>query len=1159
MNLSRHFWMLLACLGVTLASSLRAADTTNTASASRLLELAGQVEVRQANGVAWLAATNGQSLQPGDKLRTGAQSRAALQFSDRSVLRINERTTLEIQSPAGSEQRRFRVPSGSLFFFNRERPSTIEFETPVTTGAIRGTEFVLEVAEVTGASQLAVLDGRVSLTASGRSLEVQSGEVAQISATGALSKSPLIQARAAIQWAIHYPAVIRVADMGLELDDVRMLGNSLAAYTSGDLLSAAATAPRESHSRPQTRFLAALDLAVGRVDQSENRVKLLGNDDAVARALREIIHVTRDTPSAMMTRSGSLPTTASEWLARSYTQQQQLDLISARKSVENALSLDTQFAFAEVRLAELLFAMEDNRAALRSLDHALQVAPRFASGSALRGFILLEAGDLMAAAQAFDQAIALDAGLGNAWWGRGITAQRSGDKSAALTAFQTAAALEPQDASFRGTLGKAFSESGDRTLAEKEFRLSQELDPGNPTSWLYSALHQWQQNRRNRAVRELETSVELNDRRAVFRSRMLLDRDLAVRSASLAAIYDDAGLSEWGRRTASLAVLDDYANHSTHLFLAESYGQLQDLQRFDLRYETTRQSELLIANLLAPPASANLSQRVSQQDYLQFFDPRPFGVSTFSEYRSSGERVQSASAYGSLPGLSYALDTQLSWRRGMQPNDQSDRRDVSLQLKKNLTTQDDLYFQVGFASANIGDVSRHYDPTTVRTGILAREEQVPNIHIGYHRAWSPTSHTLLLFSRLQDSFHVDDTNPDLFFFRESGGVVTSIAPAPGFDSHLQSDFTLYSAEAQHLWQSHTHTWIVGGRFQAGDVDSAVVLNRALTGLVGQQKLSEPFHRENAYLYHQWRPITELTVLAGISYDWLSFPRDTDLVPLASGTTRRSGFSPKVGLSYTPWKGGTLRASYSRSLGGLFFDNDVRLEPTQLAGFNQAYRSLLPESVAGLLPGARFETLSTGFDQAFDHGTYLGATAEWLYSAGDRAVGTLSNAGFLPVPDRLSSATQRLEYRERNLSLYGVQLLAEDWSLGLRYRLSHSQLEGTFPGTPPSASGLSGLQQHERALLHQAGLALHYQHPSGFLGQWSSTWYRQDADGYTPSRPIEDTWQHDLWAGYRWPRRRAELRVGILNLTDQDYRLSPLNYYQSLPRARTFVVNLKLNF
>src|SRR6185436_1497726 len=96
-------------------------------------------------------------------------------------------------------------------------------------------------------------------------------------------------------------------------------------------------------------------------------------------------------------------------------------------------------------------------------------------------------------------------------------------------------------------------------LAEKDFRLAKELDPGDPTAWLYSALLQWPLNRPNVAVRELEHSAELNGNEQLFRSRLLLDRDRAVRSANLSAIYRDAGLPEAGLHSAARAVNEDYA------------------------------------------------------------------------------------------------------------------------------------------------------------------------------------------------------------------------------------------------------------------------------------------------------------------------------------------------------------------------------------------------------------------------------------------------------------------------------------------------------------------------------------------------------------------------------------------------------------------------
>src|SRR5439155_1119417 len=74
-------------------------------------------------------------------------------------------------------------------------------------------------------------------------------------------------------------------------------------------------------------------------------------------------------------------------------------------------------------------------------------------------------------------------------------------------------------------------------LALKEFDLARSLDSHDPTPWLYSALLLQQENRINEAIDHLEKSIERNDNRSLFRSRLLLDQYRAVRRANLARIY----------------------------------------------------------------------------------------------------------------------------------------------------------------------------------------------------------------------------------------------------------------------------------------------------------------------------------------------------------------------------------------------------------------------------------------------------------------------------------------------------------------------------------------------------------------------------------------------------------------------------------------------
>src|SRR5260221_1786403 len=132
---------------------------------------------------------------------------------------------------------------------------------------------------------------------------------------------------------------------------------------------------------------------------------------------------------------------------------------------------------------------------------------------------------------------------------------------------------------------------------------------------------------------DLEHSLAVNDNRQVYRSRFLLDQDRAVRGADLATIYLDAGFTDTSFREASRSANLDYANYSSHLFLANSYNELRDPKQINLRYETPWLGEFLLANLLAPVEAGALSQAVSQQEYSRLFDRNRFGLVSCTEYR----------------------------------------------------------------------------------------------------------------------------------------------------------------------------------------------------------------------------------------------------------------------------------------------------------------------------------------------------------------------------------------------------------------------------------------------------------------------------------------------------------------------------------------------
>src|SRR5437867_8537578 len=62
-----------------------------------LVEKEGKVEVARKGSTVWIPGQTNETLHVGDRLRTGSRSRATLRWSEMSVARVSELTSLEIQ------------------------------------------------------------------------------------------------------------------------------------------------------------------------------------------------------------------------------------------------------------------------------------------------------------------------------------------------------------------------------------------------------------------------------------------------------------------------------------------------------------------------------------------------------------------------------------------------------------------------------------------------------------------------------------------------------------------------------------------------------------------------------------------------------------------------------------------------------------------------------------------------------------------------------------------------------------------------------------------------------------------------------------------------------------------------------------------------------
>lgn len=1124
-----------------------------------LLVIENKVETAPAGSMTWTPARTNQILHVGDRLRTGLRSRVTVRLSNLTVLRVNELTTLQIQPPsAPGKQATLNLEKGAAYFFSRERPAEMEFRTPIASGAIRGTEFNLAVAG-DDKTVVTLLDGEVALTNQSGGVNLISGDQGIVEPGQMPTKTAVINTINIIQWCLYYPAVLDVDELAFSGVEKQELAASLGAYRAGDLPAALAGYPanRVPGSDSEKIYYAGLLLSVGQVEPAEMQLQSVSSP--LAKAPRLLIAAVKHELSP--TNDVQLPT-ASEWLAKSYYFQSQSRLDAALGAARNSTGRSPNFGFAWGRLAELEFSFGHTDAALAALERSLQLSPRNAAALALKGFLLAAQNKISNAQKHFDAAIAVDGALGIAWLGRGLTRIRQHDLDGGLKDLQVAATLEPNRALLRSYLGKAFAGQFDLLRARKELALARTLDPNDPTAWLYLALLDQQANKINEAVRNLEKSKALNDNRSVFRSRLLLDQDQAVRSANLAKIYRDAGMTDVSVNEAARAVSRDYANYSAHQFLANSYDALRDPNQINLRYETPWFSELLLSQLLAPVGGGNLSQYVSQQEYSRLFERDHFGMSSSTEYRSDGSWHEEASQYGNVGNFGYAIDAEYRSQNGVRPNNDLEQRAFHIKAKQQLTPQDSLLLVAQIYDSHFGDVAQYYNPTNADRQVRLKETQSPNLFIGYHHEWSPGSHTLLLAGRLNDT--LTQTNPAGIALtlrnNPDGSVATAIPRTFGLDQ--ERELNAYSVELQHILKAKNHTFIGGVRYQSGEADTSVTLTRnpfsfppIYSNPPAAQHFTPELNRFNIYGYDLWQIFEWLQLTLGVSYDQMSFPANSEVPPIRGDTEEKNSVSPKVGLMITPWQDATLRGVYTRSLGGVFYDQSVRLEPTMVAGFNQAFRSLIPESVAGLLPGTEFETFGLAFDQQLGRGTYFTISGEILRSDANRSLGVFDYSGTPPaVP---GSTPENLKFEEQSLSVTLNQLLGNEWALGANYRISRAELHDRLLDIPVTV--LPGADQHLNALLEQVNLYALYNHPGGFFARADALWSRQDNQGYSPAAPGDDFWQFNLYAGYRFYHRQAELRLGLLNIADQDYRLNPLNLYNELPRSRMLSVMFRFNF
>ncbi len=488
----------------------------------KMVSVQGSVEARKVADTRWLPVNLNDTFCPGDTIRVGPRSRADLSLSNQSDLRLDENSEFTLEGVKEETSARLNLLKGAAHFFSRT-PRGLEVETPYTVAGVRGTEFLIRIEE--GQTLLTVYEGAVLAQNMAGSLTLQSGQ----SAVAKAGKPPVIRSvahpRDAVQWALYYTPVLYVPP----------------------------EAPRPATEARLHAQRAADLLAVGRVEEAVaeiERALSIEPNAADAFALQTIIFIVQNQKKKALETAiravKSDPTSATARIALSYAQQARFDLEGARVSLEDAVKLDPANALAWARLAEMDASFGRLDKSLEAAKKAVSIDPNLSRTQTVLGFAYLAQVETTPSEEAFEKAISFDQADPLPRLGLGLAIIRDGHLEQGGRQIEIAASLDPNNSIIRSYLGKTYYEEKRIGLDQREYTTAKELDPNDPTPYFYDAIAKQTTNRPVEALQDYQKSIELNDNRAVYRSQLLLDSDLAARSAALARIYSDLGFQQLG-------------------------------------------------------------------------------------------------------------------------------------------------------------------------------------------------------------------------------------------------------------------------------------------------------------------------------------------------------------------------------------------------------------------------------------------------------------------------------------------------------------------------------------------------------------------------------------------------------------------------------------
>ena len=1069
-----YFLLIIGFLPVSTALAEAAGEVVSTL---------GAVEVLREGR--WQPVGPGATLNAGEIVRTGVGSRAAVLLASGTQIKLNARSQLELKQIAPPPEKGFistaiqalqsilRVLNGEVWVRNSGEP--LEVQTVAATATIRGTEFNLAVG-FDDTARLTVVNGLVEFSNPQGSVLVAANEQADAKLREAPRKTVLLNPLDAVQWSLYYP---------------RLIGGA----ADNHWLQAA------------QQHLLRGEVAAAR--QAIDRALALNRNDALAYSLRSTVELTQNRKAEARADAEKAvtvnPSSSTAYLSLSWVQQAEFDLDGALASVRKAVELDPHNVQALIQKSGLLFGMGRLQDAVKIAEQAWQVAPDDAMVNTIWGFLQLARNRVNEAREAFEAAIAQDSTLGLPHLGLGLALFRVNETDGAVAEMRKATLLEPQVALYNSYLGKAFYEIKDDRRAKKYLELAKQLDPRDPTPWLYDAIRLQSVNRPVEAIENLQKSIELNDDRGVYRSRLLLDEDLAARSATLGRIYNEVGFTQLALQEGWRSVSRDPTNYSAHRLLADSYAALPGV-------EPARISELLQAQLLQPINITPVSPQRAETKLLlpaagpltpSLYEFNPLFVREKPSLYFSGVGGNQE-AWGDeliVSGLtdrfSYSLGQFHYQSNGYRPNNDLENNIYTLFFQAAVTPDFSLQAEYRSRETLAGDMALSFDDSF--NASKRRDFDQETARLGARYALSPQTQVIasVIYADVRDALTFPDFN------------ITAGINDKG-----------YLAETQLIHKTDRFNVVTGiGSYSADQ------------GYFGFQQPSTTSEQQTAYSYVNLAFSDDFIWTVGSSYE-----------SYKGSSAHLNELNPKLGLQWAINDHISLRAAAFQVVTRAF-SIDQTIEPTQVAGFNQL--NDFPDATIS-------KNYGVGLNVRFDNQWFGGLEA--LRRDNEIPFGTLDVPEFyeiehnqqyfysaylywLPSP-RWAVATSWL-YEKFEDECFRCQLFnsipIQMKTFSLPVKIQYFAPSGFFAGL-----GMTYVNQHVQFLDLQSSTAAPIQSDHFFLV--------------------------DAGFGYRLPKRRGIIALEARNLFDKQFHFQDYSFITADQTAnprfipeRTLFGRLILNF